>query len=91
MKLQNVKPTKYDDLNTESEAIKFLLDNIPLTNINTIWECAGESDSKISKYLVDKGYNVILTDIKNGVNFLELEFDCDMIITNPPYSKKDKF
>lgn len=90
MKLNNVKPTNYDNLYTQQEAIKFLCDNIDLSKIKTIWECAGGTGN-ISNYLNNLGINVISTDIEQGVNFLENNFECEMIITNPPYSKKNEF
>ena len=43
--------------------------------------------------LSSKGYNVIGSDITRGFDFLKnnMEQHFDMIITNPPYSLKDKF
>ena len=90
MKLTNVKPTKYDNLYTQIEAIKFLCDNINLNNIQTVWECASGTNN-ISNYLNGLGINVIKTDIEKGVDFLDNDFVCDVIITNPPYSKKNGF
>ena len=90
MKLQNVKPTKYDNLYTQEEAIKFLCDNIDLNKTKTIWECTSGTD-KISNYLTKIGINVIRTDIETGVDFLESDYKCDAIITNPPYSLKNIF
>ena len=40
--------------------------------------------------LVENGYNVIATHVGNGCDFLKTKVDCDMIITNPPFSIKDK-
>ena len=90
MKLQNVKPTKYDNLYTQEEAIKFLCDNIKLSNIKLVWECAS-GNNNISNYLNKIGINVISTDIEQEIDFLESDYNCDMIITNPPYSLKNKF
>ena len=90
MKLQNVKPTKYDNLYTQQESIKFLCDNINLTNVKTVWECASGTNN-ISNYLNNLGINVIKTDIEQGVDFMRNEYECDIIITNPPYSKKNQF
>jgi len=90
MKYQNVKPTKFDDLDTNKEAIKFLCDNLDLRNIKIIWECAN-GNSKISNYLNNLGIKVIKTDLKKGIDFLENDFNCDCIISNPPYSLKNKF
>ena len=56
-----------------------------------VWECTGR-DSKITKVLRDNGFVVIETTIPE-LDFLkdEPDFEFDMIITNSPYSLKDKF
>ena len=58
-----------------------------------IWECmCGEGH--ISKYLIEKGYNVISTDIKNGEEFNFLTYEPNqeysIILTNPAFSIKNK-
>lgn len=88
MKLQNVKPTKYDNLYTQKEAIKFLCDNIDLSKVKAIWECA-DGTGNISKYLTDKKFLVLTSDKEE--DFMRTDIDCDVIITNPPYSKKNQF
>ena len=89
MKLQNVKPTKFDNLNTQDESIKFLMDNIKLPIKTRIWECCN-GNGNISNYLMNLGYEVTETDLNKGIDFLKENIDCDCIITNPPYSIKDK-
>ena len=60
--------------------------------VKTIWECTAIKESRIVKVLRDAGYNVITTHIKDGQDFFKYEPEnYDMIITNPPYSLKDKF
>ena len=57
----------------------------------TIWECAAGNGNLVN-HLRENGYNVIGTDILDGHDFLTWKpekFDC--IITNPPYSLKEKF
>ena len=90
MKLQNVKPTKYDNLYTQEEAIRFLCDNIKLPTGSKVWECASGTN-KISNYLNKIGINVITSDIESGVDFLGSNYECDAIITDPPYSLKNVF
>lgn len=80
----------YDNLYTQEEAIKFLCDNLNLSNINKVWECASGTNN-ISNYLNKIGIDVVTSDIETGVNFLDNEFECDAIITNPPYSLKNQF
>jgi hypothetical protein len=67
---------------------------IPYINKDwVIWECAA-GNLNISKVFEEQGFIVHSTDILNGVDFLKdplpnIKYDC--IITNPPYSIKDKF
>ncbi len=57
----------------------------------TIWECAS-GEGNLVKELRKQGYKVISSDIHSGKDFLTYEpkhYDC--IITNPPFSLKQKF
>ena len=51
-----------------------------------IWECAWGTGA-LAKHLKEKGFNVLDED----VDFLDFDLDCDVLITNPPYSKKLEF
>lgn len=84
-----LKAGNSDDFQTPKEALYPLIPHLKKEWI--IWECACGSG-----YLVDElkklGFNVIGTDINDGHDFLTWRpeiFDC--IITNPPYSIKQKF
>ena len=79
-----------DDFQTPHIALKPL---IPFLNKDwTIWECAN-GKGNLSTELISKGFEVIATDIKVcNFDFLTnkpAQFDC--IVTNPPYSIKEKF
>ncbi len=80
---------EYDELFTPAYAVKPLLPYIPKNWI--IWECTS-NDNNIAKVFKEAGYTVIETHKDNGIDFLKdgLDFDFDVIITNPPYSKKNK-
>jgi len=81
----------FDELYTPNEAVEMILPYIP-KEVKTIWECTAIKESKIVKVLRDAGYNVITTHIEDGEDFFKYEPEYyDMIITNPPYSLKDKF
>lgn len=86
--------SKFDNVYTPEIALHEIVKYLPKGSI--IWECAN-SDSKhenqITKYLRSKGYKVIETSIHEGFDFLndEPNFQYDLILTNPPYSLKDKF
>jgi len=84
-----MKTAYADDFQTPSIALKTLL---PYLNKDwLIWECA-EGKGNLTKAFEEGGFEVIGTDIRNGKDFMIYqpnEFDC--IITNPPYSIKQKF
>lgn len=58
-----------------------------------IWECAA-GQGNIVRYLRAQGFDVDGTDIESGFDFLDALCpipDCDVIVTNPPYSVKDEW
>ena len=86
-----VKRGIYDELYTPVNAVEMILPFIPY-NVKTIWECTAIKESKIVDVLRNNNYNVITTHIDDGYDFFNYEPDeYDMIITNPPYSLKNKF
>jgi hypothetical protein len=86
-----VQNDKFDDLYTPEYAVTPLINY--LTTGLTIWECTDFGESKITKVLQDNNYVVTGTDIVKGFDFLNhtADFHFDMIITNPPYSLKNKW
>lgn len=84
------KNVKNDELYTPKEAIEPILKYLDKDKI--YWECTDFGDSNIRKVLVKNGFKVIATK-KEEFDFLKDEplFKFDVIITNPPYSIKDKF
>jgi hypothetical protein len=90
VKLMSNKP--FDELYTPNEATECLLSFIP-KSVKTIWEPTAIPNSTIVKVLRDNGYKVITSHIDKGQDFLKYipEEQFDMIITNPPFSLKDKF
>jgi len=57
----------------------------------TVWECCDSGNSWITRDLKEYGCNVISTDVEFDFLKREIEEDYDYIITNPPYSLKDRF
>lgn len=85
-----MKNIKNDELYTPEYAIKPLIKYLPKNK--TIWECTDFGSSNITKILKENGYKVISTH-KKDFDFLidKVDFEFDIIITNPPYSLKDEF
>jgi len=87
-----LKKNSSDDYQTPPIALKPLLKYLDKNWL--IWECAC-GNGNIVDVLKENKFNVIGTDIKNNVDFLNDDdeeikyFDC--IVTNPPYSLKDDF
>jgi len=52
----------------------------------TIWECAF-GQGYLAKHLTNLGYKVV----GSGENFFNAKLDCNVLVTNPPYSLKDNF
>lgn len=79
-----------DDFQTPPEALEPLLPYLKGDWI--IWECA-QGKGYLSSHLRKSGFTTIGSDIISGEDFLtylpHTPFDC--IITNPPYSLKQKF
>ena len=81
----------FDDLYTPDEAVEMIIPFIP-KHVKTIWECTAIKESRIVNVLRTHGYQVIASHIDAGLDFFLYEpDDYDLIITNPPYSIKDKF
>lgn len=85
-----IKNEKNDELYTPREAIIPILKYLDKDKI--YWECTDFGDSNIRKVLVKNGFKVIATR-KEEFDFLKDDplFKFDVIITNPPYSLKNKF
>ncbi len=75
-----------DNFQTPKEALNIL---IPYINKEyLIWEAAW-GKGNLYRFLKEEGYKVIGSD--KELDFLTNYLECDCIITNPPYSIKDKF
>ncbi len=81
----------FDELYTPNEAVEMIIKYIP-GNVRVIWECTAIKESKIVSVLRNAGYQVVTSHIDDGEDFFSYEpVNYDMIITNPPYSNKNKF
>jgi len=74
-----------DEIFTPEYAINPLLPYLDTRGV--IWDCAF-GIGKLAEHFRKKGFVVIG---KDSEDFLDTDLDCDYIITNPPYSKKDEF
>lgn len=81
-----------DEYYTPKYVVEILLPYLKNTNIKTIWCPCDTEDSWFVKVFRNNGYNVIASHIKDGKDFLsyEPEEEFDAIITNPPFSIKNK-
>ena len=83
-----MKQGNSNDFMTPPKAIWPLLQYI--NKDKKIWECACGTGNLVNEFK-RLGYDVIGTDIVDGVNFLTSYKECDVIVTNPPYSIKYYF
>ena len=81
-----------DDFQTPEWPIKTLLEHIKLPLDKVILEPACGKGLMVATLNVC-GYDVIGSDLKEGVNFItdDIIVPYDVVITNPPYSVKDAF
>ena len=89
MNFGKIYSSKFDELYTPFLAIQVIRRYIPKW-VNTIWEPTAVPESNIVKFL-QNDYDVLGTHISNNEDFFEINRECDIIITNPPYSLKDEF
>jgi predicted methyltransferase len=87
-----IQNEKVDDYYTPEYAVTPLLQYIPKGI--TVWECCDIDErggSQITQLLKKHGCKVISTGKAENFLTYKPKEDFDMIITNPPYSLKDKF
>lgn len=81
--------SKEDEYYTPKYAIYPLLKYLPKSKFKKrVWCPFDNSKSNFVKVLKGANYNVINTHLDFGEDFFDLAYDVDMIISNPPYSKK---
>jgi len=90
--MQVSKTGKGDEYYTPKYVVEILLPYLKETNIKTIWCPCDKEESEFVKVFRDNGYNVLFSHIENGQDFLTYEptENYDAIITNPPFSIKNK-
>ena len=89
MTLRELKRNNHtDNFQTPDEAIEILLPY--LKKEWQIWEPAA-GKKNLSTFLEKAGFKIHATDLNEGVDFLKMSIECDAIISNPPYTLKDKF
>jgi len=77
-----------DNFQTPITALEPIIKYIPKEYV--IWEPAC-GNGNIVNFFQSNGYTINGTDVKDGFDFFNNQIDCDCIITNPPYSIKDKW
>lgn len=78
-----------DECMTPFYAVEPLLEFVPKGN--KIWCPFDEEWSAFVNLFRENGYSVVCSHIKNGEDFFEFEpSEYDVIISNPPFSLKDK-
>jgi len=87
-KMKNIRQD--DEYETPLSAVKII--EPYLKPSSTIWCPFDEEHSNFVKYFYDMGHEVVFSHINMGIDFFTCKIpnDIDYIISNPPYSKKDK-
>jgi len=81
-----------DDFQTPEWPVEALIKAVNLSKNDIVWEPACGKGNIVST-LTNNGYVAFGTDITDGADFFTYQPDqkFDVIITNPPYSLKDRF
>ena len=79
---------KSDECYTPKEAVQPILKYLDKNKI--YYDCTSNISSSIIDYMRSEGFNILASEGRDFLND-ELPNGIDIIITNPPYSKKDKF
>jgi len=79
----------YDNLYTPKGVVAPIIEK--LWSSCLVWECCDPGSSWITKDIKSAGIDVISTDVEYDFLNNKDDIDFDVIVTNPPYSKKDKF
>lgn len=89
MKLDKIANSRNDEFYTPLYAVKPIFEYIK--DKKTIWCPFDTENSWFVKYAKELGHKVIATHISTGTDFFNCDIpDCDVIISNPPYSCKGK-
>lgn len=86
MKMDKVASSGNDEFYTPLYAVEPLLKYIPATA--KVWCPFDTDESLIVSALRGHGCEVTHTHIKDKQDFFQLEKECDLIVSNPPYSLK---
>lgn len=86
MKMDVVANSGNDEFYTPLYAIEPLLKYVKPRS--RVWCPFDTEQSLIVKTLLSEGHHVAASHIANGENFFEICKECDIIISNPPYSLK---
>ena len=71
--------------------VQYFLDHIKIDKDKIIWLPFDTKDSAFYRVLLNNGYQVVLSHIKDGQDFYEYEpKQYDIILSNPPFSGKAK-
>lgn len=81
-----------DECLTPRYAVEPIIKYLEYKKFQTIWCPFDKKDSMYVRVLKKHGFNVLYSHINDGGDFFknvpDIEFDC--IVSNPPFSKKDK-
>jgi len=82
----------YQCYGTPPEAVAPLIPYLKNKGIRTIWEPAA-GDGLLASYLRNWGFNVIATDLSQGIDFLKTNLTIlyDAVVTNPPFNLRTEF
>lgn len=88
MKMDKVAGSGNDEFYTPKYAILPLIKYLKRKGFKKIWCPFDTKQSNFVILLKSVGFDVTYSHIENGEDFFDVEHDCDVIVSNPPYSIK---
>lgn len=91
--LKSGRTSGSDECLTPRYVVEPIIKYLKAKNFKKIWCPFDKPESFYVRVLKDNGFNVVCSHIENGEDFFEIDYqniNFDCIVSNPPFSKKDK-
>ena len=88
MKMDKVANSGNDEFYTPRYAVEPIIEYLKDKNFKKVWCPFDTRESNFVKILKENCFEVVNTHIEDGGDFFNTNIECDVIVSNPPYSIK---